>query len=341
MSIPSTRDNIITVLGYFWTDVFLDSEFVQAFATSFAVPFEGLNELAFRMADYLNRDEVPALEPHAARIFIFDEEAENRDANRYGEEGLVYGGDVIYGEQNTSAQNRRFPIDPAFSPKFLTVGITEPSVVLRLGEDYSLDSGNIIFFEDPLAIPGIAKNPKMGEDGSTLFDFFLWGFQVEEDINAVCTFFGTMAGICDVTNKWTEEAVQVAWDLRVHGATAQNLKRVLGILTRTDYVHTAGNVQNVFTEGDRVCVALEEAVYTAPASAAPLVNEGDAVVVGQTIFDAYAIRLGNEDIPFEDFEGLALGPEYLPSVRGELLFVNDRVPIEKEQHPGWFTLQAQ
>lgn len=339
-TLTQAREETIRLLGHFWTQVFLDSDFVDSYATSFPVPMDSLNQAASQMGSYLSRYEIPDTIDTDARIFLFSEAEEDTTANFYGDEGLTYGGGALYGENTLTTQNRTFPIDKGFSPKFLTVGIQQPGTVLTQGEDFSITADKITFFEDPLKLAGLSVRPKRAADGSTLRDFFLWGFQVQEDINALCSFFGTVAGIYTSTERRSKDAVHVAWDLRVDGATSRNIKRLLGILSDTDYVHTPGEVVDVFEEGNRLCVQSADAVYTAPVSAATTATIGDRLVEGEAIFDTFSAHIGSDRVPFEDFEGLVLDKGFLPSIPGSLLFVNSRVPIERNTHPGWYTIQA-
>jgi len=340
-ALTRSREETIRLLGHFWTQVFLDSDFVDSYATSFAVPLDGLNKAANSMGSYLSRYEIPDTVDTDARIFLFSEADEDTTAHTYGDEGLTYGGTgALYGENTLSTENRTFPIDKGFSPKFLSVGIQAPGTILTAGEDFNVSDDSITFFEDPLQLAGISIRPRSAADGSTLRDFLLWGFQVREDINALCSFFGTMAGIYARAESRSTDAVHVAWDLRVDGATARNIKRLLGVLSDTDYVHSSGEVVDVFEEGDRLCVQTDNAVYTAPVSAVTTAAVGSSLSEGDLIFDTFSVNAGSDRVPFEDFEGLALDRGFLPGIPGSLLFVNSRVPVERNTHPGWYTIQA-
>ena len=133
----------------------------------------------------------------------------------------------------------------------------------------------------------------------------------------------------------------MAWDLRIEGATVRNVNRLLSLLTDVDHVHTAGAVKDIYTEGNKVCVRTDTAVYTAPTGTAVLVNIGDSIEASQIIFDAFVVRQGNEEIDFEDFEGVALGSSHLPNLNGDLFFVNDLVPVTRIRHPDWFSVRSQ
>jgi hypothetical protein len=157
---------------------------------------------------------------------------------------------------------------------------------------------------------------------------------VEEDIQAVCNYFGTIAGICGESSDDLNTAVNIAWDLRVEGATVRNIHRMLALMTDTDYVDQTGTIQEIFEEGDKQCVLTENAVYTAPASANVLIPAGSTIQEGDFLFDTYIVKGGTELIDFEDFEALTLGPGLVGNVSPQgLLFENTLVDIVQEAHP--------
>lgn len=334
------KQQIIEILGYFWNRLFLDSDFVNAWSTSIAVPIDDLNKDFQTLPSYMSRYTIPVTDPQSIRLFVFDESQEDLQANRYGED-LVYDGAAVYGQENTSGDPRRFPIDPDLEPRYLATSIKDPGDILELGVDYVLDDGWIVFLRDPEQLPSIQKKAVVGEDQQTYFQFLLWGFQIREDLNALCDYYGVMAGVCGPSDIWTKEAVNVAWDLRVDGASVRNVHRLLAVMTNTDYVYQAGKVKDIYTEGDRRCVATENAVYTAPLEAIPLVVVGETLQPDQIIFDTYSVHLGTEDIPGPDFDGLALGADYLPVLGASILFPNVQVDITKTRNPGWYTVESE
>jgi len=263
-----------------------------------------------------------------------------RDAAHYGDEGLTYGPTVAYGQQLTAFSNWKYPFDTALVPEFLTTGLTEPGTILRRNQDYIFEDGLIVFLRDPLELTGILKRLTSYREQTPMFSFVLWGFQVQDDIDAVCDYFGTVAGICGSGTAVMQEAVNVAWGLRTEGATVRNVKRMLSILTRTEYAKVSGVVRDVYGEGDSICVRTDVDVYTAPADAAVLVNIGDALTAGQLIFDSFAVHEGWGDIEFADFEGVTLDPGFVQETQGPLFFPNQQVDVVKIHDPNWVRVEA-
>lgn len=328
MTDVDVKNQWISTLGYFWREVFLDSDWVLAYSASMAVPFDQLYDEIARLAPYTARSKIPVVETQSVRLFIIDESLEDRNAYHYGDSDLLYGDPAVYGAQITAMSSRRFQFDTRYRPPFLTAGIVKPEAILELGVDYTFEPGWIIFKTDPVSVPGLQKRVRQA-NGIMYYEFLFWGFQVARDINAVSDFFGTVAGITGDTSKWLYDAMNAAWDIRVEGASFKNITRIVGLTADTDYVTAAGTVQAISREGGRICVITDTGAYSAPLTAEVLVNVGTAVKAGDIIFDSFAVHLAADYVPFIDFEGLSLGSEYvamLPTPH-ELMFVNTEVPL--------------
>ena len=337
----TVQQQIREMLGYFWFKMFLDSDFVNAWVSSIATPFDDLNRYVANLPNYVSRYKILIQELSTLRLFVIDESKEDLNANRYGDAALFYGGAAIYGQQTVTSDNRRFPFDTTYAPQYLSTSIDNPQSILRLGQDYVFEDGWIIFLRDPESLVGIQKKAKAGTDGQTYFEMLLWGVQVLEDLQAICNFFGTMAAVCGPSTERTMEAINVAWDLRVTGATVRNVQRLCAVITGVDYVYEEGIVKDIYQEGDSVCVLADNAVYTAPLEAKVLATVGQTLQPDDVIFDTFVIKSSNDSIDFDDFEGLTLGGGHLPSLGGSLFFPNSREDIDKVHNPGWYTVRSQ
>ena len=334
MSYRDTRLKLAQALGFFWLRIFTDQEFVEGYVNSIAVEFWDLDRMVAELPDYQSRYLLPLKDVADARLFLFDEATLDRTQYVYGG-GLAYGTEGSYGQQSAGAEGWSYAIDETLVPNFLTVGVLGNAKILTLNVDYTVADGRILFRDNPLEIAGLQILP-VAADGETKIKFLLWGFKVERDLRAVQNFFGVIGGVVAASTRQYQAAVNIAWDLRVDGASKQNTNRVLCLITDTDYVAQAGQVQAVFIEGDRQCVATENAVYTAPLGATVLTVKGATLAVGDLIFDSYAVRYEKEEVDFADFGGLLLdkgllGPGYLSGVFAG----NTVVPVTKQHAPDW------
>jgi hypothetical protein len=329
-----TQLKISQTLGYFWFKVFTDQSFVEGQVTTLAVEFWELERMLQELPSYQSRYEIPLKDVRDVRLFLFDEATLERVPWRYGD-ALSYGPTASFGQQLPSASGWSYAIEQDQLPNFLSVSVQGRSRVLIRNVDYTVAEGRITFKENPLELAGVRTLPVAGEDEPQLM-FLLWGFQVERDLRAVQEFFGVLAGVvADSTRKY-QAAVNLAWDLRVDGASKRNTDRVLCFISDTDYVEQAGQVTDIFVEGDRWCVATENAVYTAPLGATVQTVKGASLQQGERIFDSYEVRYEKEEVDFEAFGGLLLDGGLLgPGYRSGIFIGNEVVPVTKVHDPKW------
>ena len=145
-----------------------------------------------------------------------------------------------------------------------------------------------------------------------------------------------VAGVAAASSKVYKEAVNIAWDLRTEGASVQNIKRLLSLASDVDYVGQAGQIEDIFPEGDRICVQTENALYTAPIGTEVLFPIGSSLSIGEVIFDTFILRQSSEDVDFTDFEALLLDFGFLGlNYSSSLLIPNATVTVSKRHGSGW------
>ena len=344
MPVPFSEEKkqVLDMLGFFWTRVFLDEDFVNGWANTISIQLQRLNRFADRMPDYLSRQLMPIKELSGFRLFLVDESTLDPFALHYADSGLLYGAGNSYGQLANNPDEYDYAVPPDFCPNYLATSLSDADSILTKGVDYEITNGRIILKRSLQDVPGMEKIPTTMPDGTIVFNYLLWGISVEEDIRAICDFFGTVAGICGSSTPRTKDAMNIAWDMRTYGASTRNLIRMLCLLTHTDYVTSASTVLDTFFESGRNCVLTDNNVYCAPKAAKilPHVIPGYKIAEGEVIFDGFAVRDDTDVIDFNDFEGLAIGPGYTGDLAPNgLFFANTLVPITREHAPGWFTIQ--
>jgi hypothetical protein len=337
MSYSTTKQDVLKTLGYFWLRVFKNAEYIDSFTKTLSIHLTDLERVSEELPEYLSRAEIPVFDVQEVHLFQFDEADLLTDAHVFGESGLVYGEPgVTYGQQLVELEEWSYAIDPDLSPAYLAVGLFEDVEIWQRDVDYRVENGRIVFREDPLQQPRIAKVPRQVAGGGTVFEFFMWGFKTERDFQAVKDFYGVIAGVAADSSEVYKEAVNIAWDLRTIGASVGNIKRLLSLASGVDYVDQAGTVEDIFPEGDKICIQTENAVYTAPVETTVLVSIGSQLSVGEIVFDAFAIRQSFEEVDFEDFEALLLDSGFLGlDYDSSLLISNAAVTVSKRHGSGW------
>lgn len=339
MGYSDTRTQILNTLGFFWTNVFEDLEFTDNYATTLGIQYNDLNTIVENTPTVKARRDIPVFDIEDYRVFVFDERALDRDKYKYGDDGITYGGGLLYGEQLAGELDEySYPIDVDTIPLFMSATPFAGDDIMQLGVDYRIEGDRIIFKENPLDAPNVLKNV-VNEEGSTqqFFQFALWGFKTNVDRQNIQSFYGAIGGITGDSSEDYKEAMNIAWQLRVDGASVANLTKLLSLTTNVDYVDQQGQVLNIFNEGDGTCVETENAVYCAPlgtplnTSISQTINEADI------IFDTFAIYDNTSNIPFEDFEGLLLGAEFTTDLKNAIYLPNEYVDMDQDTTTGAYS----
>ena len=121
MSYSATRTKILNTLGFFWTDVFNNDDFVDAYSTTLAIQYNDLNTIVENTPTVKARRDIPVFDIEDYRVFVFDERSLDRDKNKYGDPGLTYGGGEVYGAQLSGELTEySYPIDTDTIPLYLS-----------------------------------------------------------------------------------------------------------------------------------------------------------------------------------------------------------------------------
>jgi hypothetical protein len=329
MSYSETRNVIVNSLGFFWTDVFQNDEFVDNYSSTLGIQYNDLNTIVQNTPQVKARRDIPVFDIEDYRIFVFDERSLDRDKNKYGDPGLIYGGGEVYGAQlSGDLEEYSYPIDPDTVPLFMSPTPFAEDGILQKDVDYRIEGDRIIFKINPLTLTNVLKNV-VNEDGSEVqfFQFALWGFKTAVDRQNIQSFYGAIGGVTGASSDEYKEAMNIAWQLRVDGASVANLTKLLSLTTNVDYVVGTGQILNIFNEGDGVCVETENNVYCAPLGTPLNAGISDTINEADIIFDTFAIYDNTSNIPFEDFEGLLLSPEYTTGLIDSIYLPNEFVDV--------------
>jgi len=340
MSSPrETKSELRTAMGHFWSKVFLDQDYVDASTGSVGIRAQVTRDLEDSLQYYISRYTIPVFRLHDTRLFTFSTRDMDSAVNHYGDAGLEYGDPtLLYGLTTDDPDSPRFPIGD-FVPPYLSTSILEPGHVLTLGTDYTVEDGYIQFRESPLRDENILKTVVVDSE-SSYRTFMYWGFRSEEDQKDLCSFFGTIAGICGFSSEDLKAAINIAWDLRVSGASESLVNRLFSLLAHVDYVHTGGIVQEIYTEGDRRCVRTKTDIYTGPVNSDVTVAQGQTISKNDTLFESFQIRPGSDILDSDFLSGLTLGKGYIQLTSGGgMFFKNSYVPIYTYFPEGWYRLE--
>jgi hypothetical protein len=339
MSTPyTTAEELRKALGVFWLRHFKDPDYVEGTTISVALRAQTTRTLEDNLSNFLSRKDIPIFKNHDTRLFVFSEKDADFVRYKYGS-NIEYGdAGVRYGTEGDYLQGISFPIGK-FSPPYMSRSLLTPAGTLTLDVDYVVDGGRIIFKINPLTNDNIPKTLVYDTAGS-YNTFQLWGFKTLEDQNDLCNFYGTVAGVAGASSKYLKDAINLAWDLRVNGASENLVYRMFSLIAGVDPVDKTGVVSTTYVEGNRHFILTDTELYSGPANAVPTVSRGETIQPYDTLFDTFQILRGSYVVPYTFVEGLTLSHGFvkLPS-GGGIYFKNSQVEVLRYRDADWYTMQ--
>lgn len=321
--IQITADQVTETLGFFWSRVFLQASFVDTLSNSLAICLQDLRNYLDEITDYTSRWETPVFKTETVRAVFLQEDLLEHNYAYYGS-GNAFGDGFVYGEQASEAW--RHPCETV--PQYLSVTISG-SEIWSLGTDYWHEDGYLIFPFNPFELDGVEKQPYRVEDGVPVLRCLLWGFVNQTDLQTISDMYGTYSDIFEASSQEVVDAVNLAWDLRVTGATAWNLRRVLYLAMgcSVPVVPPSGDVRAIELEGTRQVVYTDTSILSGPDSFPVNIDVGQAIDPDIPVFDVFRIYRGTDSIPSTGFGSATLGPGIVDGVEDGVSVLNSSQPV--------------
>lgn len=208
--------------------------------------------------------------------------------------------------------------------------ITDASLVMTEGADYTLAGGVIRFRRDPFADPAVATR-ELVQDGTVVDrEAALWVYGGEFDLATVYTQFGYALGLQLASSTGYRDLVNAVFDALVQGPTAASIEAAFSAVCGIPLAAGAETVEEVWRDAAHLWVSTDATVYQFAPTAAPLVAAGQAVTAGEPLVSGlrfFELNRGHA--------ALAGGPRALVLGRGvlaagfhqELMFEDGEVPL--------------
>lgn len=248
---------------------------------------------------------------------------------RYGENG-VYGGPHKYGVPFST--RFIFPLDSEIREvPYIFNRITEPSVTLIHGLDYSLDAIDqaIVFRENPFTNPLIPKRDVFERGEVVDRELILWLFRAQIERDHIYKHLGYVVGVRLPSSLPYRDYANAIWDGAVEGAASKQIEDAVAALTDTPITREATEtIRHVLKDNRHLLVVTDKHVYRYPRGASAVVSVGDTVHAGDQLVDTVAFyEFRNGDVP-ADLLALELDAGFLtPGFLSGLTFENKEVPL--------------
>jgi hypothetical protein len=329
------RPKLLGLLGGFWRDVFTGNKLVEDYAFARGQieqqTFDNLEEAV----DCVGRSTTPVYHRQRWRRLQLSAADRNSAVLKYGD-GAVYGYQpqtgILY-QYGTPAQ---LPVHSFTLPsdiRHISLAcnrITSPSATLTQGVDFIIDSGRIVFRDDPFQNPLFLTEPVYNDAGEVVDSTLdIWLCDVSEEWDYMSVHHGFVVGLQRASSESFNDLVNSILDAIVTGSTIETLQRAVAAWLQTPLAKGNETVELVQSDARHLVVATDANAYLFPLSATALVGVGDTVAPGDPLVETircYEFNRGN--IP-EGLFALSMGQGFVSDTYADnLSFLNQTVPLE-------------
>ena len=307
MSVIS-QEYLSQLYGRFWTKVWQDSGFLDALLAGNQEAFSQLDLQANAIQDVLCRLTVPVQAYRHFQSVWLNESDMERSVLMTGTFDMDAGVDMDTSEEFPAGYLLAVDVDDI---SMIMDSPINPAVVWNKGQDFSITDRVVRLFRNPFDNGFIDGASSL--DGEPDRRCRLWLCSTGTEDTALKEFYGQFVKLYTPSTSYYKRLVNAAWDLAVLGATASATAEYLCAIADTDICKAAGAVTAIWTEADRRWILVGGIPHSAPSTATELVSVGDAVTVGQILFDSVRILKGTETLFASELPALHLGSGFLSS----------------------------
>jgi hypothetical protein len=283
---------LLSQLGSHWRQFYGGRELVrrllQAYAENETQTLLNYQELVA----CLSRQSVPVY--HRQRWFALQvlESGLTDHVLRYGD-GAVYGPNPPDNFNYQYGTTSRARLPSLLLPEGLqrvpviTDGVTSPATVWTYGQDYRIEGRRLVLANNPFD-DGRFHIESVFDDTGTQTDRVatLWLFGSLWDSRWIADKFGYTVGTSEDSSSEYRDLVNAAWDALTQGSAHSHVLTVLSAIFDGPICKTDGEVVELVTyHGDRLWIATDKAVYSAPGDATATVAAGDTLQQGDSLTD--------------------------------------------------------
>jgi hypothetical protein len=341
------RDELMTTVGSFWSNVFDQREFVEDIVQAKGeLENQTLVQLQ-ELFDAVSRFKIPVFHLERLHFLTFLESDRNRGkaaALRYDEStGEVYS-DLTsnrYDQPLPFAQSA-WDLPAGFHDAFVISNrITDSSLTWTKGVDFQIVDGSIIFQENPFDNELVAKREIFEGDQVVDREMGLWAFRAKFDTEYLFEQFGYVLQLSADSSQRYKDLINASFDALVEGTTARAVEQAFEAFTGVDLVkEEEETVELIRPEIGRILIVTDKHVYQYRDTANVIVSVGQKVLQGDPLVDALAFfdfNRGQCPTP-DEVPGLVFGRGYLiPGFFGDLVFENKETDLIVETDENGFT----
>ncbi len=341
-------ENLLSVMGSFWATTYQGNFFVQDIAQVTGQMANQSHRQLIELVASVSRFSIPLYHQKNWHPLTILESELNTDPSliaKYVENstnlyqattGLNYGQSTA-----TKVYSVAKPAELA-SVQTIFNRLTEPSVQLTVGLDYTVTADVIAFRENPFDNGLIPKRDLLNSAGEVIDrECVLWLYQGEWDWDTVYEQFGYALRLKLQTSQGYKDFVNAIFDALNFGTSLRAQQQAFAAAFGVPLVIEASErVEAVNTDNDSVNVITDSHVYQFPLGTTVVVSVGDVVSAGDPLtdlFQIYEFNRGQEVSP-NDISALTVGSGLLSSEFSYgLTFENEDTAVDVEMDVAGYT----
>jgi hypothetical protein len=208
--------------------------------------------------------------------------------------------------------------------------ITDASLVLAEGVDFTLADGVVLFRADPFADDRVAKR-EVVQDGTVVDrEAALWVYGGEWDWDTVYEQFGYALGLKLKSSEGYRDLVNAVFDALVVGPVAASVEAAFSAVCGIPLANGDETVEEIWRDAEHLWVSTDASAYKFAATAVPTVAVGQLVGAGRPLVRGlrfFDLNRGHAALA-DGLRALVLGRGVLAAgFYQELLFEDTEVPL--------------
>jgi len=217
---------------------------------------------------------------------------------------ILFNGSSQFNTQNQKIYGIQLPTE-ILQVGFILDHIHKPSLILQKGVDFIQQDNKLLLNLNPSELPFTVIFKML--DNQTVPHLQIWLHYVQIDNKQLQKVFGNWIHFNTSSTLVGKLIMNTLWDMLQKGFSLFNYKKILCAMTNTEVLNISGVVEDIFIEGDRNIVIVDNQIFTSPISANVLVSIGDKVTPKSNLFDNAIIYTKTDEIPSSFISGIHLG----------------------------------
>jgi hypothetical protein len=278
-------DKLLGMIGSFWRNVYEGSFLVESLLHARAQLDAEAHLRLLDLVASMSRLTVPVFHRKNWTFLTLRESGKNEtELSRFDGSLAFTDGSPARFDTPRPGELHAWAVPPGFVAANVVLNrITDASLVLTAGTDFTVADGVIRFRDDPFADDRVAKR-ELVQDGVVVDrEAALWAYGGEWDWDTVYQQFGYVLGLKRASSGEYRDLVNAVFDALVQGPTAASVEAAFSAVCGIPLAAGDEVVEEVWRDAAHLWVATDKTVYKFGAGAVPLVTPGQLLEPGQPV----------------------------------------------------------